>query len=145
MTSPRGPVAQVVELVAVPVPARPGHFRVLLPDGCELLRATRQPLFDGARALAARGVAPETIVVTRHRGSPHVAMRSTVGEAARWTVEESDRGGLQRRLWRPHWKADSSQGEVPETRAEHRALVRGPPTDVDRCRRPIPPLAWSAS
>ena len=44
-----------------------------------------------------------------------MAMRSTVGEAAKWTVEERESHGLRRVLWRPHPMAHSSgQGETKD-------------------------------
>ena len=52
----------------------------------------------------------ETIITARHAGSDIVGMRSPVGEAVRWTVEERDRGGLRKVLWKPYEKANSSDG-----------------------------------
>ena len=112
-----GPAA--VELEIVPIPSRPGCFAAYLPDGRGLIRASRQPLLDGARALAAEGAPSETVITVRHRGSTIVAMRSTVGEAAKWTIEESDRGGLRKRRWRPFGMAGSSRDGVPENARGH--------------------------
>ena len=61
-----------------------------------ILCTSRQPFFDGARVLLAEGVEPATVYEARHQGSTRVAMRSTVGEAAKWTVTVSDTGGLQK-------------------------------------------------
>ena len=44
----------------------------------------------------------------RHQGSTTVAMRSTVGEAAKWMVTVSDTGGLQKKLWSPLEKGGAS-------------------------------------
>jgi hypothetical protein len=81
-------------------PAGPGRYTATLPNG-ENLVTSHQPLFAGARALAARGVDPATLLTMRHAGSHTVAMRSTVGRAAKLTVEEPDRGGLSIRAYRP--------------------------------------------
>ena len=66
-----------------------------------VVKASRQPFFDAARTLLRRGVAPDAVILARHRASPTTALHATVGEAARWAVEESDRGGLRRRRWKP--------------------------------------------
>lgn len=94
----------------VPVRQRPGVYAALL--GQRVLARSRQPLLDAARGLLAEGMAPETVLVARHAGSSTIAMRSTVGEAAKWTIKERDRGGLRKELWQPHPKA----GEPMEDR-----------------------------
>lgn len=106
----------VIDLVLVPLPATPGRYAALV--GHEELCRSRQPFLDAARVLLAAGHPPETVLTTRHQGSDIVAQRSTIGEAARWTVNERDRGGLRRELWKPHPRAaqdaDCSGGGVPE-------------------------------
>jgi hypothetical protein len=82
-----------------PMPEKPGRYAAVLPDGRVLVQS-RQPFYDGARKLLAEGVPPETVIEARHKGSSIVALRSTVGEAAKWSVEESDRGGIARRRYR---------------------------------------------
>jgi hypothetical protein len=82
------------------MPERPGRYAAVLPDGRVLVQS-RQPLLDGARKLLAEGVPPETVLETRHKGSTIVAQRSTVGEAAKWTVHESDKGGIRRERFDP--------------------------------------------
>jgi hypothetical protein len=91
-----GPMAAIA-LELVPIPATPGRYQAML-GAVEVCRS-RQPLLDAARVLLAEGWPHETVLTTRHQGSDIVAQRSTVGEAAKWTVHESDRRGLQRRLW----------------------------------------------
>jgi hypothetical protein len=110
-------------------PAGPGKFRPLL-DGVAITRPTRQPLLDGARALVALGYPAEAVVTARHAGSAVVAMRSTVGGAARWAVEERDQGGLRKCLWKPFQNAVSSDGGSPETTAE--AEANHPAPDASR-------------
>src|SRR5688500_1115736 len=97
-----------------PVPGRPSYYRASDPAGRVTVAASRQPLRDAARALAGAGMPPETVVTARHRGSAIVAMRSNVGEAAKWRVEESDRGGLKRRPWRTFDPAQVSAHGVVE-------------------------------
>lgn len=78
----------------------PGRHEALC-DGEVIVKSSRQPCYDGARALLARGVDPETFIQWHNEhGTPD--MRGKVGELAKWTVEESDRDGLRRRRWRPN-------------------------------------------
>lgn len=68
----------------------PSLFSATL-DGDELCRS-RQPLFATARVLSGRGVPPETELTMTHAGSTIVAMRATVGAAAKLRVEEGEHG-----------------------------------------------------
>ena len=74
---------------------------------------------SAAVKLELEGALRETVITARHRGSTIVAMRSTLAEAAKWTIEESDRGGLRKRLWRPFGMAGSSRDGVPENARGH--------------------------
>lgn len=100
---------QPIELVLRPA-TQPGTYWPVLNEKRlteeQLTRATRQPFFDGARELLKRGIDPDTPLISRHEGSQTIALQSTVGEAARWSVSEADRGGLSKRPYRP-WNADS--------------------------------------
>jgi hypothetical protein len=79
---------------------------------CEgrLLCTSRQPFLDSARALLADGMDPAEVIVMRHHGSTTDALRSTVGAAARLTVEERDFG---RPRFGP-WRADTRGFPSPE-------------------------------
>jgi hypothetical protein len=90
-----------VALELAPVSGRPSYYRATDAAGRVVVRASRQPLLDAARALAAAGMPPETVVIARYRGSAIVAMCATTAEAVPWTIEESDRGGLRIRRWKP--------------------------------------------
>ena len=79
---------------------RRGKFSAHLLDGRKLLSSNRQPLLDAARVLLAQGIPPETPLAMQHKGSATIAMTSTVGEAAKLTVEEEP-GGPRFRKWRP--------------------------------------------
>lgn len=109
---PAAPVraAPILELVLTPIKTRPGHYAISLDGRC--LVRSREPFFSAARVLEAEGVPPDTILTTRHAGSTVTATRSTVGEAAKWTIEESDDRGLRLRKWRPYPMA--AQGGVGE-------------------------------
>ena len=70
--------------------------------GDKLICTSRQPLFDGARALLERGVAPDTPLAIRHAGKDHDSFApEPVSELAKWTYVENPRDGLQKVLWRP--------------------------------------------
>lgn len=56
----------------------------------EVLCRSRTPFLSAARKLLARGLAPETELTATQPGSPVVCLRSTLGEAAHWTVVEND-------------------------------------------------------
>lgn len=121
----------IIELELVPVPPS-DRFDVIMPDGRILVRS-RQPLFDGARKLADLGYDPDILIEARHRHSPIVAMRSTIGEAAKWTIEENDRRGLRKRPWRqyggPGGAIASPGADKASTKGGHWPRVRGASTD----------------
>ncbi len=121
-------VTQVFELVLTPTPNRPGHYAAHLGERC-ILRASRQPLFDGARVLAGEGVPPDALLSTRHAGSSILATRSTVGEASRWTIEESDARGLRRRPWRPHPDAARTGGGAAKNERDDPSGTNEPARD----------------
>lgn len=102
-----------IDLVLHPSSTKPGRYSAHWPGGV-LVRSSRQPLLDAARILLDLGEPPETELTTQHAGSAIVAQRSTVGEAAKWTVSESDRGGLRRARWQPHPMASRSCAVDPE-------------------------------
>jgi hypothetical protein len=100
----------------------PRGMVVLAVEDGETLCRSRQPFLDTARELLARGQAPETVLEATHLGSRTVAMRSTVGEAARWAITGGDGRGYQRRGFTPydgpcrasvaHEKAEEPPGAV---------------------------------
>lgn len=142
-----------IEIVIAPA-SNPGTYWPVV-DGKRLTRATRQPFFDGARALLADGVSPDVPLISRHEGSQTIAMQSTVGEAARWSVSESDRGGLRRQLWKPfengrHSRAGNSSGDddgwegnsLPDDSSPHASAARlcnpAPVMALNGERKPLP-------
>ena len=104
-----------------PVAHRPGFYRAELGEEC--LTVSRQPFYDTARVLIGRGVPPDAVLEAWHAGGVAAAMRASVGEAAKWTVEETDRGGLRRREWRPF----AAGAGCPPTRDEAEPVAGGPP------------------
>jgi hypothetical protein len=114
------PQAKQHLLIVEPV-GRRGKFAARL-DGRLLVRSSRTPFLDAARALIAEGVDPSTVLVTRHAGSEVDALRARLGVAAGLTVRE-DRGApefVRHRAFtlddvRPGTAADASPGvSMPE-------------------------------
>jgi hypothetical protein len=69
-------------------------------DG-ELVCTSETPFFDGARILLKTGKAsPDDVLVMRHTGSDHDALRARVGYAAGLTIEETG-FGPKRRKYKP--------------------------------------------
>jgi hypothetical protein len=65
------------------------------------LCTSRTPFFAAARVLMNEGAEPETPITMSHEGSCIVSLRSTVGQAARLSVEESERSGPRFVPYRP--------------------------------------------
>jgi hypothetical protein len=86
--------------------------------GEDLVVDSHQPFLDGARELLQRGYDPETILVMRHAGSKTDSLRGKIGEAAKWTVTEPDRGKIQFRKWAPPNFKGGSELSIPTIHAE---------------------------
>lgn len=81
-----------------------GQFEARLDD--RLICISHQPLLDGARALAAEGIDPENQIAMRHEGAAYDALRSTIGAAAKLTVEESEKVGPRFARWKAVCRSD---------------------------------------
>jgi hypothetical protein len=93
--------AAPIRLVVAPGSA--GKFTARLESTGEVIvTGTRQPLVDGARNLLARGFDPKTLLTMRHEGKAYDSFQPLpIGQWAKWTYEERDRGGLRCVIWRP--------------------------------------------
>lgn len=92
--------AIAIEIVISPLGCKsPGRFEVRLGDR-PILKSSRQPLLDAARVLAGEGVSPNARIAIRHAGANHVALSSTIGTAARLTVDEHN--GTVFAKWKPY-------------------------------------------
>lgn len=80
-------------------PAERGRYHAHL-DG-RLLTTSYTPFFAAARILQAEGVLPQEPLTMTHEGSDVVCLTSTVGEAARLTVEDGKNSGPLLRPYRP--------------------------------------------
>jgi len=92
-----------VIVIVAPIVTRSGYYTARCNG--RLLCRSRQPLLDGARELLASGYPADTIIVMRHAGSAVEALRSTIGAAARLTVETSEHFR--------HWRGPRTRGAGP--------------------------------
>ena len=70
-------------------------------DG-ELILISRQPWYDGARALLSRGYPGNTLLSIRHANKDRDSfVPLEVGYLAQWSISEFDHGGLKRIRWQP--------------------------------------------
>ena len=67
--------------------------------GHPIVRSSRTPFFDAARALIARGSPPAAVMVMAHSNGTQ-SLRATLAAAAALSVEEADRPP-QFRKWKP--------------------------------------------
>ena len=75
----------------------PNKFDARLSNSDDVLTVSDTPMFDGARLLLRTRARSGDRLVMRHAGSPHDALRATVGAAAGSTVEETGFGPRRRR------------------------------------------------
>ena len=78
-------------------------------DGRFVVERSTTPFCDAARVLLAEGADPATRFIMRHEGSPHDALRSTVGAAAGLTVADDNGGKPIFRKWSPY----DREGTIP--------------------------------
>jgi hypothetical protein len=99
-------MAAALRLILRPHLERGGYHRDRFDaylDG-ELICTSRSGWHDPARRLLELGHSPETLLYVQHEGrefDPTIVLRS-IRELAGWEIEETDRGGLTRRRWRPY-------------------------------------------
>jgi hypothetical protein len=104
-----------------------GRFAPLING--RALHASATPLLSAARVLQAKGVPDDTSLEMIHEGSTVVALRSTVGKAARLRVNET--GGTPRFVpWRPDQLPSMGSSLVPlRGQTDKRALSGGSTLD----------------
>jgi hypothetical protein len=100
-------------IVVRPSTHRGDRYGAWLGTGERLVVASRQPFLDSARVLLAWGRSPDTIIEMRRQGSAVPSLRSTVGAAAKLTVDETSRTTFAR--WKPF--PSKVQGRQREKRA----------------------------
>jgi hypothetical protein len=113
----------VGRILISPTPARAGRFDARLPSGQMLVVGSRQPFLDGARVLLKSGWNPQQVIVMRHVGSSFDSLKSTVGAAAKLTVDETNRPTFAR------WKAFPSTAEQRHSARSDIGASEVPPSD----------------
>jgi hypothetical protein len=85
-------------------PAIKGQVTASSSDGHSFVSTT--PLCDGARYWLEKGICPNTtiMVVWSSGNSSHWSVRSTIGQAAKLTVEPNTLGKPVFRLYRDRWE-----------------------------------------
>jgi hypothetical protein len=73
----------------------------VVADHSFLLLESRLPFYEGARELLKMGYPEGEVLTASHGDSPTIAMRSTIGGAAKWTIEETAARGMRRIRWAP--------------------------------------------
>jgi len=84
-----------VNIIVTPS-SRAGHFDAHLEHHNSLLVTSRSPFLDSARHLVDAGFDPDAVLIMRHDGADHDALRARLGTAAGLTVEESAHGPIFR-------------------------------------------------
>lgn len=78
---------ETILLIIEPVNRR-GLFAARLAEDSRTLCTSRTPFTDAARVLLREGVDPKSILISRKAGQDYDSLRSTVGAAAKLTVDE---------------------------------------------------------
>ena len=78
----------------------------------QLLTVSRSDWHAPARKLLELGYPPDALMRVQHAGRPFdpTIVPQTVGEYARWTIAERDRGGLEKQEWRPFLRGSLKDG-----------------------------------
>jgi hypothetical protein len=111
-------------------------WQVILPNG-ERVRSWT-PFFTSARVLIAAGVDPATPLTMRHHGSSTIALRCTVGEAAKWTVSEEPVGRFRPFKAFPRHNGTPGGGTARQTRTIPDPFHAGT-LEVAKCISMTPP------
>ena len=85
-----------------------------------LCQRTYTPLLDAARILLAEGYSSSTVLVMRHSGSATDSLTTTIGEAAKLTVEEGPHGPQFRRYRPRHTPVEASYSDFADGEAARR-------------------------
>jgi hypothetical protein len=98
-----------------------GRFAALL--GQHLLCESPTPLLTSARILQGQGIPAGTVITMTHEGSSVVSLTSTIGEAARLTVRETETEGPVLKPYRP----PSIEAPRQRVRSSARTATNGNP------------------
>jgi hypothetical protein len=103
-------------------------------NGVTLIESTKNPEFDSARALLARGIVGQ-VEVWRH-GASFPAMRLDIEKAAKLTIEDGDRSGPRFAHWQS--RSEDANGYAISTSGGYARTAgdEAPATTPQRKNRP---------
>jgi hypothetical protein len=114
--------------ITIATTSRPGLFSASL-DGETLLKSSRQPMCDAARALHRLGFPDDTLMVSFWGGSKHESMRGLVGDCRWLRVREDARTSPRIASYEPFAAARVSKRKAKvvllKERGEQVALPNG--------------------
>ena len=108
-------------VITVTPDQRPGRYRAYIETETKPLCVSRQPFLDGARKLIARGHDSETILAMRWAGAKNWALRSSLGAAAKLTVDEHN-GTFAK--WKPYSRSAVPPGNANPARTVPNTAAR---------------------
>lgn len=73
-----------------------GQSFLAITENGDFVVDSPSPFFNGARALLEMGYSPEEELTAQHSGQDFIAMRSTIGEAAKWAIREHPGGQTEK-------------------------------------------------
>ena len=92
-------MSQSIIIWIYPVERCPGRYAARIEgDDRVLVKKSRQPFLDAARALLREGYDPHLAMVMRHLGSSIDALRGDIGVAAKLKIEELSDGSRRPRF-----------------------------------------------
>jgi hypothetical protein len=119
------PTAKTKVMITV-TPTASGRdlYDVCLESGRPVVKASRQPFLDAARALLNCGADPAMTLEMWHDGALHYAMRAPLSHAAKLAVEERIRGGKPPRF--VPYRAFNRAAVATGIAAKRQTIDRGP-------------------
>jgi hypothetical protein len=102
-------IVTIMECPRQPYPVKWAGLFEARVDGRLVCAKSRTPFMDTARVLLAEGCDPDTTIVMRSAGSDFDCLRSTVGAAAKLTVNEA---GPRIVRWSPDRRFPSSGSRI---------------------------------
>jgi hypothetical protein len=98
------------------------RYEARIDNGRLLVSSSRQPFLDGCRQLIRLGFDADEVAELRHRGSSVTSLRARIGDGAKQTVAERDRGGPYFEPWkaRPSSAVTPPAAKSPRTLTDHR-------------------------
>jgi hypothetical protein len=97
-------VTTTLRVELMPNADKAGYYSAWLADEdmvC-LVRSSRTPIYDAARALLAAAWAPDTLMTATHHGARQDCWLPTrIGVLAKWTINEGEKTNIRRAKYTP--------------------------------------------